>query len=239
MSDRRVLNSWKEIAQYVGRGVRTIQRYERNLSFPVRRVAGRARTSVMAFSDEIDAWLSRSSVGLPIHDQNGNVHSDGGSKVPLPTSTGDTLLGATDPHSIWLVEDDVSYVDAFRAALGLLGPYRVTVFDTSSAALKAITDLERGSLRTPVLIVLDYELSGSSGFEVLTHYRNSPELKAAVPLVVWSILDNVTTREMSTWMGAKTFVAKQIGQKALMRALASLVRKEPSRPVCDRSQTMV
>lgn len=227
MNDRRILNSWKEISQYVGRGVRTVQRYERTLSFPVRRITGRAHTSVMAFSDEIDAWLSRSSIGLLVQDQNGNGHSDSGSKLPFVGSTANIVLAAADPQSIWLIEDDVSCVDAFRAALVGIGPYRVNVLNTASAALKAVADLERGNLRSPALIVLDYELSGSSGFEVLTYYRNSAELKAAVPLIVWSILDNVTTREMSTWMGAKTFVAKQFGQRALTRTLASLLPTEP------------
>jgi hypothetical protein len=57
--ERTILNSWKEIAMYVGRGVRTVQRYELRLGFPVRRPAGMFRGSVMAFSDEIDAWLNR------------------------------------------------------------------------------------------------------------------------------------------------------------------------------------
>ena len=57
--ERTILNSWKEIATYVGRGVRTVQRYELQLGFPVRRPAGMFRGSVMAFSDEIDAWLNR------------------------------------------------------------------------------------------------------------------------------------------------------------------------------------
>ena len=56
---RKVLNSWKDIAQYVGRGVRTVQRYEQEFNLPVRRVSGRERSAVMAFSDEIDRWLNR------------------------------------------------------------------------------------------------------------------------------------------------------------------------------------
>jgi predicted DNA-binding transcriptional regulator AlpA len=57
-AQRRILHSWKEIASYVGRGVRTIQRYEVQLGLPVHRLAG-SRSAVMAFSDEIDAWLNR------------------------------------------------------------------------------------------------------------------------------------------------------------------------------------
>jgi len=56
---RRILHSWKEIASYIGRGVRTIQRYEVQFGLPVHRPAGSSRSSVMAFSDEIDDWLSR------------------------------------------------------------------------------------------------------------------------------------------------------------------------------------
>ena len=52
-----VLNSWKEIARYLGRGVRTVQRYERELGLPVRRPRGRARSAVIAFTAELDEWL--------------------------------------------------------------------------------------------------------------------------------------------------------------------------------------
>jgi hypothetical protein len=56
---RPVLNSWKEIADYVGRGVRTLQRWEREMAFPVRRPGGRPKTAVIAFPAEIDDWLRR------------------------------------------------------------------------------------------------------------------------------------------------------------------------------------
>src|SRR5262245_19249556 len=57
MEKRLVLNSWKEIADYMGRGVRTVQRYERDLVLPVHRPAGRSRSAVVAFADEIDHWM--------------------------------------------------------------------------------------------------------------------------------------------------------------------------------------
>jgi len=56
------LNSWKEIAAYVGRGVRTVQRWERELGLPVRRPLG-SRRAVMALRQEIDAWISRRPSG--------------------------------------------------------------------------------------------------------------------------------------------------------------------------------
>jgi hypothetical protein len=51
-----VLNSWKEIAQYVGRAVRTVQRWE-SLGLPARRLRGKSRSAVLAMTDELDAWL--------------------------------------------------------------------------------------------------------------------------------------------------------------------------------------
>jgi len=55
--ERKVLHSWKEISLYMGLGVRTVQRYEQHLGLPIRRFGGVARTSVTAFSDELDTWM--------------------------------------------------------------------------------------------------------------------------------------------------------------------------------------
>lgn len=56
------LNSWKEIANYMGKGVRTVQRYEAQFGLPVRRPAGKSRSSVMATRAEIDAWVAASPI---------------------------------------------------------------------------------------------------------------------------------------------------------------------------------
>ncbi len=53
----KVLTSWKEIAHYVGKGVRTVQRWERQFSLPVRRLNSEGHHAVLAIPEEIDAWL--------------------------------------------------------------------------------------------------------------------------------------------------------------------------------------
>jgi len=60
MPDRKILSTWKEIAGYVNRGVRTVQRWEAEFSMPVHRT-GEDRGSVFAFADELDTWLERST----------------------------------------------------------------------------------------------------------------------------------------------------------------------------------
>lgn len=55
LSERR-LDSWKEIATYLGRDVTTVQRWERQEGMPVHRHLHHKRGSVYALSSELDAW---------------------------------------------------------------------------------------------------------------------------------------------------------------------------------------
>jgi hypothetical protein len=50
------LDSWKSIAAYLNRDIRTVRRWEA-LGLPIRRVAGGRGRSVFAYASEIDAWL--------------------------------------------------------------------------------------------------------------------------------------------------------------------------------------
>jgi Tol biopolymer transport system component len=50
------LDSWKEIASYLGRGIRTVQRWEREEGLPVHRLDHAKRGSVYASRRELTAW---------------------------------------------------------------------------------------------------------------------------------------------------------------------------------------
>jgi len=54
-----ILNSWKEIANYMNRGVRTVQRWETDLGLPVRRPPAGCKNAVIAFRSDIDRWLAQ------------------------------------------------------------------------------------------------------------------------------------------------------------------------------------
>jgi hypothetical protein len=55
--DRDRLDSWKQIAVYLHREVRTVQRWEKREGLPVHRQFHVKAGTVWAFKDEIDAWL--------------------------------------------------------------------------------------------------------------------------------------------------------------------------------------
>jgi serine/threonine protein kinase/Tol biopolymer transport system component len=72
------LDSWKEIAAYLGRGVRTVQRWEREEQLPVRRLPHAKRDSVYADREELARWWK--------HRQRTAT------ETPLPTPRGDPPL---------------------------------------------------------------------------------------------------------------------------------------------------
>ena len=53
-----VLTSWKDIARYMGKGVRTVQRWEMDFGLPVRRPQGSNKKAVLARPRDLDAWVA-------------------------------------------------------------------------------------------------------------------------------------------------------------------------------------
>jgi|SRR5579883_625883 len=68
-----ILNSWKEISAHLGRGVRTAQRWERDLGLPVRRPRGKHRSAVIAFRKELDLWLAHCPLTMREQSVNGET----------------------------------------------------------------------------------------------------------------------------------------------------------------------
>jgi hypothetical protein len=54
-----VFHSWKEIATYLNRGVRTVQRWHLDLQLPIHRENARDRSQVFAYKAELDQWLHK------------------------------------------------------------------------------------------------------------------------------------------------------------------------------------
>jgi len=70
----RRLESWKEIAAYLGRDVTTVRRWEKREGLPVRRLHHSRLGSVYAYTAELDAWrIGRDVVAAP---------SDGTNQAP-------------------------------------------------------------------------------------------------------------------------------------------------------------
>jgi TolB-like protein/Tfp pilus assembly protein PilF len=62
------LDSWKEIAAFLGRAERTVKRWETERGLPVHRVPGGGRSAVFAYTNELADWLKGRSEELDTED---------------------------------------------------------------------------------------------------------------------------------------------------------------------------
>jgi len=61
-----VLTCWKDIAKYLGKGVRTVQRWESDLGLPIRRPSHHlSKNPVLAIPEELDDWVRRQHICPP------------------------------------------------------------------------------------------------------------------------------------------------------------------------------
>jgi Tol biopolymer transport system component len=80
------LDSWKEIAAYLGREVRTVQRWEKKEGLPVHRQIHEKLGTVYAYKSEVDAWWRERSAKLASNSDNGEA-TEGPRVVAWPDNT--------------------------------------------------------------------------------------------------------------------------------------------------------
>lgn len=77
------LNGWKEIAAYFGKGVRTAQRWEKELGLPVRRLGTGRGEIVFAFVTELETWRKAAEKRVDLTSQPGEDEAPEPRDVPL------------------------------------------------------------------------------------------------------------------------------------------------------------
>lgn len=110
LSQDHLLEAWKDIATYMRRDVRTVQRWEKLHELPVYRLQDSRSGSVFAYKRELDAWRQRRAVQcMPDHnrelappkpDETVNLAAAGAAEVriqnsfPWPVALISALIGA-------------------------------------------------------------------------------------------------------------------------------------------------
>lgn len=208
MADKQqtFLNSWKEIAQYLGRGVRTVQRWEAELGLPVRRPRGTSRSAVVAVTSELDQWMARSP-----------LHKAEASKIQSP---------AVMPIHVLVVEDSVADLNACVSALQAMGIAQLDAISNVHAAMLRLEEIKEGRLVKPDVIILDLNFSTESGFEVLRYWKSNPPLRC-IPVIIWTGLGE-NEQELCRAFGVHRVVAKWAGAQALQEAVSSAKPGEPA-----------
>ena len=95
-TDKR-LDTWKQIAAYLSKDVRTVIRWEKDRNLPVHRIPGEKRSSVYAWPSEIDLWLHGGTDGPSI--SNGSTEEAAGKEVSTAVAP---PIGRSRPWG-WLI----------------------------------------------------------------------------------------------------------------------------------------
>lgn len=126
-----VLTSWKDIARYMGKGVRTVQRWEQDFGLPVRRPLRSNKKAVLARPHDLDAWVamgcgSRQSVplGIELGDGDASAAASAGRRQHL---TRLTALSAQIETSRLLRQSNKVLVDEVQMALTQLRNQLITL----------------------------------------------------------------------------------------------------------------
>jgi hypothetical protein len=172
------LAGWKAIGAYLGRSVRSVQRWERDLGLPVRRVRTRTSEVVFARREDIDAWFATRSANIPPKEEQGDTPANGPSPwqkhrarvvaVSVLTAAagilavGSSLIArrAAEPAR-WAVESGVFVVRDIRG--GFLWAHR---FDQPVDPAIARYDAEKIRLNRPPSVTFA-DLEGDGSTEVL------------------------------------------------------------------------
>jgi tetratricopeptide (TPR) repeat protein len=187
------LVGWKDIAAYLGKTDRTVKRWGRDRSLPVHRVPGTAKTSVYAYSNELDRWLKHADAepenrtaetGPPL------LASDAIPAAPAAQEAPIANPPATRPRSIlrrkWLLA-----VALLLAAVSL----DVAVRLRATPMAMALRNLFAGHPRSHApLAVSDAERRAASDFYLRGRYewdqRTPASLHRALDLFTQAIVHN-------------------------------------------------
>jgi CheY-like chemotaxis protein len=195
MSDS-ILHSWKEIARYLGCGVRTVQRWEHDLGLPVRRPRGEIRSAVIALTSELDAWLATTAV-----------------RRTIPT---DSILQPTLPV-VAVIDDSDS--DRYALALELArAGFSVVEAASGAAALRLARAVH------PDVAFIDLEINDVDGLEVCRQIKRDALLSRTAVALHTDRADLVEIRERAQHFGADAVFRHPLDSQELVRFVRKCVQ---------------
>jgi CheY-like chemotaxis protein len=127
------------------------------------------------------------------------------------------LITNTD---IFAVEDDIDFAFLMETAVQELSkPTTIQIVDNGKEALRILQELASNRLK-PKLILLDLNLPGISGIDILKEIRGIPYLRYTA-VILFSTSDNIKDIEQSLEFGANAYVTKPSSYSDLITCLQS------------------
>ncbi len=127
-------------------------------------------------------------------------------------------MGAPD---ILYVEDNEDFIDVVERAMGQIdGNTTLHTIEDGALALTTLEKLIENRVK-PRLIIIDLNLPGLSGLDLLRKIKETPALRY-VPAVMFSTSDNPKDVRTSLEFGANAYVTKPMGYNNLVKCLSSM-----------------
>ena len=130
-------------------------------------------------------------------------------------------------ETILIVDDEAANRELLEAILTGAG-YQVEQADGGQAALARV------AAAPPDLVLLDLMMPGMNGFEVCQRLKRDP-VTAAVPVIVVTVLSQVTAKESALTSGADDFLAKPVVPEDLLTRVAAMLKVRRIRQDLDRT----
>ena len=122
---------------------------------------------------------------------------------------------------IFYVEDDTDYAFFMESALReVKDTLNLTIVEDGMKALIKLKSFAESKTK-PKLILLDLNLPGFSGLDLLKFIRDIPYLKT-IPVILFSTSDNPEDVKASIEFGANAYLTKPDGYDNLLKCVHSL-----------------
>lgn len=119
------------------------------------------------------------------------------------------------------IEDDLDFTEVVEQAFNQVNSNtQLKIIEDGKAALRQLDSLA-SEKSTPCLVLLDMNLPGISGLDVLKKIRESQALKY-IPVVMFSTSENPKDIKASLENGANAYVTKPLGYLNLVNCLKSV-----------------
>ncbi len=151
--------------------------------------------------------------GVPL--ETDTVMSEIRSNEAIPLTKNDNGLG--DHGDILVVDDDLGNREMLKRRLEKQG-YKVEVAENGRDALKSLKNVHKD------LILLDLNMPGIDGQEVLTQLKNDARLRH-IPVIMLSAVDEVDTIVRCVMLGAEDYLSKPFNPVILKTRISASLEK--------------
>jgi transcriptional activator of cad operon len=206
------LESWKKIAAYLRRDVRTVQRWEETNGLPVHRHQRANRALPYAYKKELDAWWTRQSGSDPALVQETAVESPPSRRKVFIAVAAVLVLGVAGVH----------------VALSLLGAGGAAV-PPKSVAVLAFVDLSED--------MANEEFADGISEELIDRLNRIPELKVPAPTSTFYFKNKqVPVADIGRSLGVAYVLDGSVRKSGeQVRVAARLIRADDSQVVWSES----